>query len=63
MWLMLQQHDPEDYVIATNETHSIREFLDYAFDSVGIDSWENYIGQDPRFMRPAEVDVLRWGCY
>ena len=59
MWLMLQQHDPEDYVIATNETHSIREFLDYAFDSIGIDSWENYIGQDPRFMRPAEVDVLR----
>ena len=59
MWLMLQQHDPEDYVIATNETHSIREFLDYAFDSIGIDSWENYVGQDSRFMRPAEVDVLR----
>ena len=59
MWLMLQQHDPEDYVIATNKTHSIREFLDYAFDSIDIDSWENYVGQDPRFMRPAEVDVLR----
>jgi len=59
MWLMLQQHDPEDYVIATNKTHSIREFLDHAFDFIGIDSWENYIGQDPRFMRPAEVDVLR----
>jgi len=59
MWLMLQQNEPEDYVIATGETHSIREFLDVAFNHIGIDDWENYIGQDPRFMRPAEVDVLR----
>ena len=59
MWLMLQQNRPHDYVISTGETHSIREFLDVAFNHIGIDDWENYIGQDPRFMRPAEVDVLR----
>ena len=59
MWLMLQQNTPEDYVIATNETHSIREFLEHAFNHIGINNWENYIGQDPRYMRPAEVDVLR----
>tara|TARA_B110001450_G_C17180267_1_gene303119 strand:- start:47 stop:514 length:468 start_codon:yes stop_codon:yes gene_type:complete len=59
MWLMLQQDNPDDYVIATNETHSIREFLDNAFEHIGITDWEKYVGQDPRFMRPAEVDVLR----
>ena len=59
MWLMLQQDTPDDYVISTGETHSIREFLDYAFQSVGIIDWEGYIGTDERFMRPAEVDVLR----
>ena len=59
MWMMLQQETPEDYVIATGETHSIREFLDVAFSHVGIDDWSSYIKQDPRFMRPAEVDVLR----
>ena len=59
MWLMLQQDTPEDYVIATDETHSIREFLEHAFNRIGVNNWENYIGQDPRFMRPAEVDVLR----
>jgi len=59
MWLMLQQDEPDDYVIATNETHSIREFLNYAFKHIGITDWSNYVGQDPRFMRPAEVDVLR----
>ena len=59
MCLMLQQDTPDDYVIATGDTHSIREFLDYAFEHVGITDWEKYIGQDPRFMRPAEVDVLR----
>ena len=59
MWLMLQQDTPDDYVIATNETHSIREFLDVAFKEIGLNSWDRYIGQDPRFMRPAEVDVLR----
>ena len=59
MWLMLQQDKPRDYVIATGKTHSIREFLDAAFQHVGITDWEKYVGQDPRFMRPAEVDVLR----
>jgi len=59
MWLMLQQDSPDDYVIATNETHSIREFLDYAFQHIGVIDWDKYVGQDPRFMRPAEVDVLR----
>ena len=59
MWLMLQQESPDDYVIATGEKHSIRDFLDAAFKCVGIDDWSGYIKQDPRFMRPAEVDVLR----
>ena len=59
MWLMLQQDTPDDYVIATDETHSIREFLEHAFNHIGVNNWENYVGQDPRFMRPAEVDVLR----
>ena len=59
MWLMLQQDTSEDYVISTGETHSIREFLDYAFQHIGITDWAGYVGQDPRFMRPAEVDVLR----
>ena len=59
MWLMLQQDKPDDYVIATGETHSIREFLYHAFEHIGIKNWDEYIGQDPRFMRPAEVDVLR----
>jgi len=59
MWLMLQQDKPDDYVIATGETHSIREFLDYSFQHIGITDWDKYVGQDPRFMRPAEVDVLR----
>ena len=59
MWMMLQQDTPEDYVIATGETHSIRDFLSAAFNHVGISDWTSYIKQDPRFMRPAEVDVLR----
>ena len=59
MWMMLQQSKPEDYVIATGETHSIREFLDAAFNHIGITDWSSYIKQDPKFMRPAEVDVLR----
>jgi GDPmannose 4,6-dehydratase len=58
-WLMLQQETPEDYVIATGETRSIREFLDTAFSCVGISDWERYVVQDKRFYRPAEVDVLR----
>ena len=59
MWLMLQQENPDDYVIATGKTHSIREFLDVAFKHIGITDWSKYVGKDSRFMRPAEVDVLR----
>ncbi len=59
MWLMLQQDDPRDYVIATGETHSIKDFLTHAFSHIGVSDWSKYIKQDPRFMRPAEVDVLR----
>tara|TARA_R100000322_G_scaffold166851_1_gene133990 strand:+ start:95 stop:1069 length:975 start_codon:yes stop_codon:yes gene_type:complete len=62
MWMMLQQDKPDDYVIATGESHSIRDFLDAAFKCVGIDDWEPYIKQDPRFMRPAEVDTLIGDC-
>ena len=58
MWLMLQHDIPEDFVIATGETHSIHEFLDLAFAEVGIDDWQPYVRQDPKFLRPAEVDVL-----
>lgn len=58
MWLMLQQDEPEDYVIATGETHSVREFVEEAFSYLNLD-WQDYIKQDPRFMRPAEVDYLR----
>ena len=59
MWLMLQQDEPDDYVIATGKSHTIREFLDAAFQHIGIVHWDEYVKQDPRFMRPAEVDVLR----
>ena len=59
MWMMLQQDSPEDYVISTGESHSIRDFLDAAFKAVDISDWESYVKQDVRFMRPAEVDVLR----
>jgi GDPmannose 4,6-dehydratase len=58
MWMMLQQDTPDDYVIATGETHSIRELLDRAFGEVGIDDWTPYVRQDPKFFRPAEVDLL-----
>ncbi|MBT0565927.1 GDP-mannose 4,6-dehydratase [Williamsia sp. CHRR-6] len=58
MWLMLQQDTADDYVIATGETHSIKELLDVAFDEVGVSDWERYVSTDPRFMRPAEVDLL-----
>jgi GDPmannose 4,6-dehydratase len=59
MWLMLQHDKPDDFVIATGKTHTIRDFLDSAFDVIGIRNWEKYVKQDPRFMRPAEVDVLK----
>jgi GDPmannose 4,6-dehydratase len=58
MWRMLQQNEPDDFVVATGETHSIRELLDAAFARVGIDDWGPYVRQDPRFFRPAEVDLL-----
>jgi GDPmannose 4,6-dehydratase len=57
MWLMLQQDEPDDYVVATNETHSIREFLDIAFGHAGLD-WKEFVEIDPRYYRPAEVDLL-----
>lgn len=57
MWLMLQQDNPEDYVVATGETHSVQEFLEEAFGYVNLD-WHDYVVQDPRYMRPAEVDLL-----
>jgi GDPmannose 4,6-dehydratase len=57
MWLMLQQDAPDDYVVATGETHSVEEFLDLAFGCVDLD-WRQYVAQDVRFMRPAEVDLL-----
>ncbi|HMJ90277.1 MAG TPA: GDP-mannose 4,6-dehydratase [Candidatus Acidoferrum sp.] len=57
MWLMLQQPEPDDYVIATNETHSIREFLEHAFTHVGL-NWQDYVEFDERYCRPAEVDLL-----
>lgn len=58
MWRMLQQDKADDYVVATGETHSIRELLDIAFAHVGVEDWSGYVKQDPRFMRPAEVDLL-----
>jgi GDPmannose 4,6-dehydratase len=58
MWLMLQQDEPEDYVIATGATHSVRDFVAAAFSHVGIQDWQRYVKTDERFMRPAEVDLL-----
>ena len=58
MWMMLQQDKPDDYVIATGKDHTIREFLDAAFNHVGISNWSKYVKQDERYMRPAEVAVL-----
>ena len=58
MWLMLQQKNPDDYVIATGETHSVREFVELAFRVVGIKNWEKYVKSDKAFFRPAEVDFL-----
>ena len=57
MWLMLQQDEPDDYVIATGETHSVREFVEAAFAHVGLDD-DRHVVVDPAFMRPAEVDLL-----
>jgi GDPmannose 4,6-dehydratase len=57
MYLMMQQDEADDYVIATGETHSVREFCDLAFRHVGLD-WQDHVVSDPRFLRPAEVDLL-----
>src|SRR6266699_3591264 len=57
MWMMLQQAEPDDYVLATGKVHSIRELLELAFGSAGLD-WEKYVEIDPKFLRPAEVDCL-----
>ena len=57
-WLMMQQDEPDDFVIATGKSHSIREFLDIAFSEVDITDWDKYVRLDPRFERPAEVAVL-----
>jgi len=59
MYLMLQQETPDDYVVATGETHTVREFVTLAFKSAGITDWEKYVKMDPRFQRPAEVPHLR----
>ena len=58
MWLMLQQDEPDDYVIGTGETHSVREFVEAAFAYAGLD-WQAYVEIDPRYFRPTEVDFLR----
>src|SRR5258706_6656847 len=57
MWLMVQQDEPDDYVLATGETHSVRELLDVAFEHVGLD-WHEYVKIDPHYFRPSEVDLL-----
>lgn len=57
MWLMLQQDEPDDYVVGTGETHAVQELCEVAFAHVGL-NWRDYVVQDPRFMRPAEVDLL-----
>jgi len=57
MWLMLQQNKPDDFVIATGETHTVKEFVEVAFQHVGL-NWQDFVLQDPKFMRPAEVDLL-----
>lgn len=59
MYLMLQQDKPDDYVVATGENHSVREFVEVAFKHLGIDDWEKYVKVDPRFLRPAEVPNLK----
>ena len=58
MWEMMQHETPNDYVVATGETHSVRDFLDIAFKHIGIDDWDDFVVIDPEFYRPAEVDYL-----
>ena len=61
MWMMLQQDEPDDYVIATGEAHSVRELVDIAFGHVGLDP-ADYVALDPAYLRPAEVDHLIGDC-
>jgi GDPmannose 4,6-dehydratase len=58
MWLMLQQDEPDDYVVSTGETHTVEELVELAFSEVGISDWEKVVRQDPKFFRPSEVDLL-----
>jgi GDPmannose 4,6-dehydratase len=58
MWMMLQQDQPDDFVIATGQTHSIEDLVQRAFAEVDIENWRDYVRQDPKFFRPAEVDLL-----
>jgi GDPmannose 4,6-dehydratase len=58
MWRMLQHDKADDFVLATGSTHTTKEYLDLAFEQIGVDDWKPYVKQDPRFMRPAEVDIL-----
>ncbi len=58
MWLMLQQDEPDDYVVATGRTHSVRDFVELAFQAAGIDDWQRFVRLDERFLRPSEVDLL-----
>ncbi len=59
MWMMLQQEEPNNYVIATSEFHTLEDFLNVSFKEVGIDDWSKYVKQDERYMRPADVFYLR----
>ena len=61
MWLILQHHTPEDFVLATGETRSIKDFLGYAFDHLDLD-WNKYVEIDPRYFRPTEVNLLLGDC-
>jgi len=58
MWMMLQQDEPDDFVISTGEAHTVQEFVQKSFTHAGLDDWEQYVRQDPKFFRPAEVDLL-----
>ena len=62
MWMMLQQDEPDDFVIATGETHSVEEFVERSFIHAGLGDWHPYVRQDPMFFRPAEVDLLIGDC-
>lgn len=59
MWLMMQQEKPDNYIVSTGETHSVRDFCEAAFGAVGIEDWEQYVEQDPKYLRPSELHVLQ----